>query len=571
MRSESLSFAERPPEIVASDPGQKNPAPPEANPDVITSAFIREDFDHQQFIDAEHIFNVRIDVNRGEVYLPSIVLPEDVGIEAPGAPVNHLGSYDRAEQSHSILIDDATTINGRDSIELEAYDWIRVTGSISADQGGISLTANNGIYIDGDLESSGPIRLRVTKPGGVILVTGKIRTRDMSDRPSASIHLHSRGEIQISESVRTGDAQNADSGEIEVVSYGSVTLNRNTAVLKTGNSADGNAGPISVSSESGLSLLDGARFEAGDTTSLGDQNRTLQGGHISLRILELDLADNTGLYAGHCEDCQGGNINIVAAQHIQVGQQARVKAGDGMLGGDTNLNFGSATIGRRSALIGGAGHEHAGRLYLDGSGRLRLRHKAQLIGGKGKCTNGGPVVGLIGEELAVTYGSMIKGGDSILDGDDCLAPSQGGDVQIFCRQTSGPTMAVINGGDGSQSGRSQLTVNSEYTRDDPVPHPNTVGHLDSRPFDRSTAGSGGAPILSLLQASLPSGTQAHVLLSGALQAEGPYGEWQAHDTQGRFPVALDAFRFFRYRVLLHGRSLDSPIMDRFEINLAPEN
>jgi len=557
------------PEVTPGEPTKMMTPEVIADENIIETAYIEEDFDHRQFINEALNSNVTIDVNRGEVFLPTIVLPNSVGKEDPNQQVTRLGEYDNAEQSHSIIIDDNTSLRGRDAIELEAYDTIRITGSLSAGNGGISLSANKGIYIDGNIESSGPIRLRLTQPDGKIMITGMVNTTSSSNRASGSIHMLSRGEVTVSGVVKTGNAQYADSGQIEIVSYGSVTVTRNTAILKTGDSEGGNSGAISISSESALSVKDGSSIESGEALSLGERNSTLNAGNVTLRVDELDLEDNTKLIAGRCGNCSGGNIDVIAAVRMVAGQNVEVRAGDGLTGGETSLNVGSATIGKNSSVYGGAGREHAGRVFIDTAGRLKLRYQAQLIGGQGKCTDGGPVVGLVGNELVVTVGSKIKGGDSTLDGEDCIAPTKGGDVQLFCRKITGPIEHVTEGGNGSRQGESQLTSNSNYSREDPIPHPNTVGHLESKVFDRGDLGLTMSPVLVSSEFGLPEGTRIDLLLCGALNPDGPFGEWYVPDAQGNYSDELQRFRYLKYRVQLHGRSLDTPVADRFEIDLVP--
>ena len=69
---------------------------------------------------------------------------------------------------------------------------------------------------------------------------------------------------------------------------------------------------------------------------------------------------------------------------------------------------------------------------------------------------------------------------------------------------------------------------------------------------------------------LPAGTRVDIMISGANENEGPFSEWFTLDDEMKPSNSIRGYQFIRYRIEVHGRTLDTPVLDRFEIDLTSD-
>lgn len=544
---------------------------PTENPNVIESDRIIEEFDSWRQIAEDERSNVNVDVNQGLLSLPLQFRIPDVPNDDASPSVTRITEYTNSVVSQAcIIIEDNVEISAPDSIELTANDSIRIAGNLSAGDGGITLIANNAIHVDGQLSSTGPIRIIVPQSSGTIAITGLIKTLMNDKEQSSNITVITRGSVDIFGELKTSDAPKNKTGEVAVVSYGPISLQGSHSYIKTGVSRGGNAGNILLSSESLITMNNGAFLRAGSASSTSERDEQNLGGSIDVRAQSINLSESVQWTSGSCNNCNAGSISITIEQDGKIGRRTSFEGGNGRNGGDISLIAGNLVLEQGTNIRAGTGSVHAGRTYFETTRDLELKENVLIYGGTGQCAEGGPVVGLIGNKLKIGNGSWFKGGASILGEADCVSTARGGDVQFFCSDIVGNFGDSTIPGSGSPEGDVTLSINPEYERPVPNPHPQSFGYLESKTFDRTTEYANASAKLSSMLSELPAGTRVDIMISGANEHEGPFSEWFTLDDEMKPNNSIRGYQFIRYRIEVHGRTLDTPVLDRFEIDLTSD-
>lgn len=534
----------------------------------IEAQSLREDFENRGFIDALLSEGVLIDTNRGIATLPAERFPS-----LDDGKIMNLTSttdFEGVVEGASIFVEPGVAVEAMDALEFRAADTLRISGRVHAGSGGVTLVAGRSVFVDGRIESLGPIRIRLANPEGLIHVAGKLLTLPARAGASAEISLIGRGKVYVSGEVRTGDGTSG-SGAILVSSYDDVEVVGGLAVLASGAASEGVAGVVRVLSEGEVRVVDRAAVLTGRTTpeGAGQYGSGLGGGDIELRAAAgVRLAEGARVSAGEDPAGSGGSIRVVSGGGLLVAG-AEVLAGSGRLGGAVHLEASTATIGTDAAVAGGQGRVGGGGLELSTAGRLSIE-QTSLRGGATDCGAAGSVRIHVGGLFRVGPGVSLIAGTGGRSSSRCIEGGSGGDVVILAREGDAPSLTeVAVPGYGAQTGSRSVTIDPRYERPMPDVRVRIHGALVSRIIDRGAPANGAAPRLVSLSALRPAATGVWVQLAGATAAEGPYEPW--HDLSLEHPDGVSALanaRYFRYRLVLQGRALDAPEVDSFELDFA---
>jgi hypothetical protein len=145
----------------------------------------------------------------------------------------------------------------------------------------------------------------------------------------------------------------------------------------------------------------------------------------------------------------------------------------------------------------------------------------------------------------------------------------GGNVEVIAASAVGIDGALLGGG-GSTKGMVTEKIDPSFSIPAPSISAATNGWIVSVSIDRGTAAIGRSPILVDKSYTTPAGTAVKLELAGATDPAGPFDTWV--DTSPGAPHPLDQLkqaRYFRYRLTLQGRAFDTPVVDFFDIDLAP--
>jgi hypothetical protein len=533
---------------------------------VIETDQVREEFDSRFFVDTSSA--AVVDVNRGHVRLPIVELPE---VEGPLAGEVSVQRYDGVVEAERIVVPAADAVEGSDAIELRASDSLVVEGQLRAGPGGVSLVAGRSLRITGLVESEGPIRIRLTGADGHLEITGRVATLGAVRRASAGITLIARGTIDVTGEILTGDAESANTGSIELRAYGPVVVDGRAAELRTGASVPGRSGAISLRTEASIEVRGGARLATGLATDPSSERPTVAvGGEILLEADSVRVGADSSLVAGDSPTGTAGAVSIRSTGALVVESSAELRGGGGSTGGAVELAVAGATFAGGARLEGGRGVLEAGRVFLDSAAAVRWQAGARARGGDGACAAGAPVVVLVGGTLSVETDVVLGGGDGGTDpGDGCLGGFAGGDVTLFARAVEGPLESSLAPGDGASVGVTAITVEAGYRREAPRLDDHPTGWVRSKVLDRGASAVGRIPRLVELRLVAPAGTRAEIQLAGEDAPDGSFDDWQS----GRVDDAasfgdLRGHRYYRYRVWLEGRALDTPRVEGFELDLA---
>jgi hypothetical protein len=195
-----------------------------------------------------------------------------------------------------------------------------------------------------------------------------------------------------------------------------------------------------------------------------------------------------------------------------------------------------------------------------------------LTGGLGSCVRGGDVVLQVAGLLGFSDGVSIAGGDASLGNyANCVAAQGGGNVEITAQQVVGAAVGALLKGAGTPVGVVQLALDPTFTLPLPNVHARTVGWVISKVFDRGEAATSFEPQLVDQRVTTPSGTFAKIQLAGATEPDGTFSDWVDESPGATYPSpsVLIGKRYLIYRVWLKGRTLDAPLVDEFEIKVAP--
>ena len=522
-----------------------------------TYAF-REDFSNSEHIETSSV--AIVDVNYGTVTLPAAAfkdLPDDQ------SGILNLSDYSGAVRAGVVVVGNMNTLEGPDSIDLRAHQTVRIAGRVHAGAGGVNISAGDAIYIDGIIDSDGPIFLEVSSETGRIEINGRVQTLDVTERGSQSIRVTTRGEIEISGSVSTGSG--VTSGDIWLESYGPISIMGRDAVVGAGASSLGKGGTVRITTEASIDI-ESATIRGGQGDLVGNA-RVTSGGDVILHGEAVVLAARATISAGDASDGTAGKVEIVSAGPIAVRDYTQVLGGSGRVGGRVSVEARTGTIG--ATLAGGDGIMTPGWVVLGTAGPLLLTYGAQITAGGGECTQGGDAVLLVAGRLIADSDaiSVVGGRGGGGQTPECAGAYPGGNVQVTAQELIGPVEATLHKGPGRPEGTISLRQAASFTRPLPDIRVRVEGDVISRPIDRGESGPGHPPLLREIKAATPPGTFVIVQLAAADDPEQP-PEW--HDITVGAATQVEELieaRAVRYRVFLSGRALDAPTLDYFDLSL----
>ncbi len=553
---------------VSPDAGTQRPGPSmdaSASPPPLASLIV-EDFDNKRQLDSE-MGNVEVDANQGIATLSSKNIPalEGTGVESYEGRVESDGLI----EAESILIHEEGLMIASDSLELRATDQVRISGRVRAGRGGITVIASRSIAITGELESDGPVQLIVTSEKGMIEIAGRILTYANIDQERApDITLAGRGQISIQGELQTFAPDGTTGGSILINVYDNIRVSGFGAYIAANAEPEGTAGAIQLKSESEVYLEEGARLGSGSFDPMSPDKASL-GGDIDVQGSTIVLGEQTHIIAGAAAGPWAGSVLLAASNIIQTQASASIRAGYGQVGGSIWLKAREMIIGPSSIIEPGEGVTQAGNTSVEAKDAVTLQSGATLWGGRGECTIGGDLRIRVGGLLQAEPGATVaagEGGNSL--NAQCGALHPQGALRIDARAATGLDQA-ISYAIGMQE---KVTVNIDPELSVPAPNltVSTSGILVTRTFDRGASLIGLQPQLLELQAFTPDKTSVVLELSGASSPDGPFDDWKVlSPDQGDDLSDLREAQYFRYRLLLSGRTFDAPVIDHFSINLAP--
>lgn len=527
---------------------------------------LREDFETRERI--EETAGAVVDVNQGIVTLAAQSFPtvDHAGITT----LSEITDYNGRVDAQSIVVLETAMLNASDSIELRARDTLRVSGRIVAGAGGVDLVAGTGLYVDGTIESEGPIRLRLSEEAGEIQIAGRIVTFDSDSKRSADVTIFARGSVTITGSVETGAANYGDTGAIVITSYQTIRVSGVSARLVTGNSQQGEAGDVELSTEGGIEVERGASIRGGASIA-SERSPTLEAGSVRLRAQTIGAGSDAVIGGGRSEFGFGGSLDVAVAGSLGIDSGAQLWGGSGRVGGAALVEASTATIGDGATIGGGDGREGAGRVLFGTAGRLTLRDRARVLGGAGGCAPGGDAVLLVGGRIVFEgAGTVLRGGRGGSEaGTACFGDYAGGHVQIIAQEVIGPVDPAASGGEGTPPGSTSIRLDPMFTRQAPDIQVQTSGYLVSRAIDRGADNADAVPVLLALERQTPRRTFAIIELAGGDDPSFEPQRWHLLDRDApQLLEPLRGHRWLRYRVTLKGRALDAPVLDYFEVGLS---
>lgn len=556
---------------------QFSPSPPQGNdggtmmiepvPQEVTT--IREDFSNFSLI--SNTVNIIHDVNQGLVRLPTIQFPEALG--------DSIRTYDYPAELNGVIAADQIvimpegTLRASDSVELNAADLVHVNGQIIAGPGGVTIAAGRAVMINGSIESQGPIRILLSDPTGHIEINGRVIGYSTGERDiPASIELLGRGVIIVGGQVATKAGIGLRAGMITFDAYGDIQIVGPANVSSTGDEG-AISGNIKIRSETRVEVSGGATI--GDRAAMADPLTSLLGGSgdIEIQAPEVELGDETTIAATSAIEGRGGSIMVTAGRILRTGRSAFLSAGAGLLGGSIAVNAVAAELGDRTSLRGGIGLSGAGLLRIEASSALTLGESTQLLGGDGVCADGGSTTVFVAGELTLAGGSVIAGGGGGVSANQrpcAIQNYRGGGVEVIAHAVEGDESG-IRVGNGVYNAERRVTINPDHEVLPPNLKVAASGWVESDVLDRGEAAIGQVPTLRLLLVKdLPIGTHATLQLAGSATHDQPIDKWIVLDDEDSSNLtALRDARYFRYKLTLVGRVFDTPVVDFFEIDLAP--
>jgi hypothetical protein len=524
-----------------------------------STPLFREDFGHLGYVESTSV--AVVDVNHGWATLPALEFPL-LGGEGVRT-VSEALLYNGLIEASSVVIDAAASVSASDSLELRASDTIHISGHVRAGSGGVRLVAGRAIYVDGTIETEGPIQLELASPTGTLHISGRLVTLATEGRSSGGITIHARGQVELDGTLETGAARYGDSGSIAVIAYGAVVVQSDLAQLVAGTSLGGTGGSVELSSELRVQLALGRL--AGGSLEVSASMRTGRAGHVTIEAPEVLLERAANLSGGGAPEGAGGKVTLRATGAVVVGRSVQLVGGGGRTGGNVELESATASVAGR--LRAGSGEAEAGRVIIQNSSNTYVEREAQLAAGDGLCASGGDVVLLTAGDVYVasTDTELLGGRGGSSAGSTCLGDYPGGNVNVLAHAVFGPLEAASVGGPGQPPGVLNQRLDPSFTREAPELLTHTAGWIVSVPLARPVSVIGLAPVLTELRATVPDGTSAVIQLSDADADQPVWYTLAVGDRTGGADLAL--VQRLRYRVLLIGRVLDAPVVDGFELSL----
>lgn len=524
-----------------------------------------EDFDNQRLVDSVSGAAV-LDVNQGVLTLPITPIPnvDGQGLQMLEGRVDHDGLV----EAESVVVAESGVVEATNALELRALDLVRVSGTIRAGTGGVTITAGKAVYVDGVIESRGPVRILVGSPEGKLQVSGRITvlaSKDDANSLPPDIELTGRGEVEILGQVSSHAEIGRTGGSVRVRVYGAVLVAGYDARVLATAETRGTAGLIRIRSESTVTVEDGGGV--GVALANGTDTETL-GGDVELQGTAIRLS-GASVVAGSGA-ITGGSIFMVARDTLAVDNYARVKAGAGPEAGSLILKAARIGVGTNSVIQGGRAGYASGLFRIEASERVDLGDSI-VRAGDTACGAGGDVQIAVSGLVRTRDGTVVQGGagSAAFWSAACTHSAAGGNIVVQAREGEGLEDGLL-GGAGVPDGEVRLELNPELTVPPPSLTVGTSGRVVSKVIDRGLAAVGQVPLLVGSEARLPEGTSAVIELAGASNLAEPFEDWVAADDPAAL-VALANAQYLRYRVTLTGRVFDAPELDYFELDLSPED
>lgn len=554
-------------EVLLSPRGNNNNASNNNDvPVARVSEHLLEDFDNQRLVDSVTGAAI-LDVNRGVLTLPVEPIPsvdgEGVGMFQSRAELNGL------VEAESILVSESGSLEASDAVELRAHDVVRISGTVRAGTGGVTVIAGRGVYVDGVIESRGPVRILVEDPQGTLQIAGRVSVLASSDDAGSSppdIALAGRSPVEIRGQVLSHAEAGRMGGSVQIRVYGEIRVQGYDARVLATAAHRGTPGRIQLRSEATVTLTEGAGLGVGEDVTDADE---ALGGDVEVQGTTVRVEGGARLVAGDGA-VTGGAVFLVARDALAIDDYARVRSGGGPEGGSLIFKAARIGIGRGTVVQAGQGRSTGALFRIEASDRLDLVDGAVVQGGDTACGAGGDVQLAVGGLLRVRSETEVWGGSGSLDfgNPTCSRPAAGGNVFAQAREGEGLETALMPGR-GVPPGEVNIALDPSFTVAPPSLTVGTFGRVLSKVFDRGPAAQGLIPQLVAWDARLPEGTSVQVELAGASEPAGPYEDWVWLDDKEALP-RLAAGRFFRYRVTVTGRAYDAPELDFFELDLSPD-
>ena len=523
---------------------------------------IREDFDNLHLVESTEPGEV-VDVNRGIAALPTYTFPVTEGYGVSNYD-EHLVVNDLLE-AQVIRVAPGATLEVPDSVELRAALTITLQGTIRAGAGGVILAAQEGIYIEPGalIESDGPVQLLLGSPEGEIRIDGDIFTwarANNKERPN--LEVIGRGRLTVGGQLLTFAEPGQQSGDVRLNFYGDVVVTGRAARIAATAQAGAVPGVVRIFSEAALKIAEGSVGTGFNYDSIDGG----QGGALELRANSIELSSGGNVVSGRTIEA-GGDLQITAKERIEVADGCLVQAGAGARGGNTVLRTRDLVLVGSARVAGGGGERQGGGLGVEAASRIFVDGPGTLAAGDAACGEGGHASFVTGGLFHATGGAVVRGGDADISG-RCGRSSRGGDVILQAASIVGLETGV-RGGAGQPAGqviRNETTV----ALTNPDLSLGTSGRILSKVVDRGEAAVGKRPLLVDFGGETPLGTSITVRICGVADLDEPFLDWRdVTEPEGEPLEAFRDARYFRYRVELHGRAFDTPVLNYFEIDLDP--
>lgn len=526
-----------------------------------------EDFDNQLLVHSV-TGSALLDVNQGVLTLPKEAFPR---VEGAG-----LGMYrGRVEQNglveaESIVVSDAASFEASDAVEMRAQDTVRVVGTVQAGRGGVTLVAGRGVYVEGLIESRGPVRILVEDPLGEVRISGRISVYASADDPedmAPHVEILGRSEVEISGQIVSVAGPRRKGGDIRVRVYGGIKVNGPQAQILATAEEDGQPGVVRLRTEGEISVADEATV--GHREPADDSDITL-GGDIELQGLGVRVERGARVWAGDGM-LKGGSIFVTAGQALAFDTRAEIQSGGGPEGGNLIIKARRIGIGGGTRVQAGRGRSYGAHFEINAVDRLDVVDDALIQGGATTCGPGGAIQVAVGGLVRVRAGAQIRGGDGAIEFGNrvCMTTARGGDVKVQAWSGDGVAQAVFPGR-GFPDGEVLLDWDETLM----VPTPNltvgTYGQVRSKIIDRGALAVGLSPRFVGWGAETPAGTTVSLKLCGGSEIADAYERCAAAEDEEAMQSLRD-LQYFRYHVQLQGRTFDAPVLDYFELDLSPKD
>jgi filamentous hemagglutinin family protein len=329
----------------------------------------------------------------------------------------------------------ASKANGNSQeISIKAGEIELLNSTISAANLGQGNSENLSIVSSGDLTISNSK-----------ISTGTFNAENNAERRDAgNISLDSRN-LQIFNSYIASESKTGNSGKIQIKANGDITIsgtaniidydpeNFNRTIISSSNFGNGDAGKISIESQSGklsmsFSQIASLIYNQNDATGIS------QG--INIKVRELEIKNNSYIFSDLFGKGQAGNIDIMSTGDINI-------SGNNQVADIQKVVLNSSSISSSTH-----GEGDAGKITIDTQGKLSLDSSASINSAVDKQAQGtSKGIKITANELNLTDLGIISS--------STLGKNPAGDIDIT---TKGAVNIVNNSGIQTSSGKASATV-----------------------------------------------------------------------------------------------------------------